>query len=79
MCFYARQRSYSAYVIWQFRLSVHLSVCLYVYPSIKGVKQSKAVVCRSEQFPPYSNPLHPFFSGLSFIPKFLEGIDTKMD
>ena len=25
--FYARQRSYSAYMLWQFRLSVCLSVC----------------------------------------------------
>jgi len=32
--FYARQRSYSAYMPWQFRPSVCLSICLSVRPSV---------------------------------------------
>jgi len=37
-CFYARQRSYSAYMPWQFRLSVRLSVCLSVCHTGGSVK-----------------------------------------
>ena len=53
--FYARQRSYSAYMLWQFRLSV----C----PSVTRVDQSKTVEARITQFSPYSSPIPLVFRG----------------
>ena len=53
--FYARQRSYSAYMLWQFRLSVRLSVT--------RVDQSKTVEARIMQFPPYGSPIPLVFRG----------------
>ena len=47
--FYARQRSYSAYMPWQFRPSVR--------PSVTRVDQSKTVEARITQFSPYSSPI----------------------
>ena len=53
--FYARQRSYSAYMPWKF----HLSVC----PSVTRVDQSKTVEARITQFSPYSSPIPLVFRG----------------
>ena len=53
--FYVRQRSYSAYMPWQFRLSV----C----PSVTRVDQSKTVEARIMQFSPYSSPIPLVFRG----------------
>ena len=48
--FYARQHiCYSAYMPWQFRLSVRLSVT--------RVDQSKTIEARITQFSPYSSPI----------------------
>ena len=56
LTFYARQHiCYSAYMLWQFRLSVRLSVCLSVCPSVTRVDQSKTVEARITQFSPYSS------------------------
>jgi len=57
--FYAQQRSYSAYMPWQFRLSVCLSVRL----SVTRVDQSKTVEARITQFSPYSSPIPLVFRG----------------
>jgi len=58
--FYARQHiCYSAYMPWQFRLSVCLSVC----PSVTQVDQSKTVEARITQFSPYSSPIPLGFRG----------------
>ena len=57
--FYARQRSYSTYMLWQFRLSVCLSVRL----SVTRVDQSKTVEARITQFSPYSSPIPLVFRG----------------
>ena len=54
-CFYARQRSYSAYMTWQFRLSVRLSVT--------QVDQSKTVEARITLFSLYSSPIPLVFRG----------------
>jgi len=53
--FYARQRSYSAYMLWQFRLSVR--------PSVTRVDQPKTVEARITQFSPYSSPIPLVFRG----------------
>ena len=58
--FYARQHiCHSAYMPWQFRLSVCLSVC----PSVTRVDQSKTVEARITQFSPYSSPIPLVFRG----------------
>ena len=58
--YYARQHiCYSAYMLWQFRLSVCLSVC----PSVTQVDQSKTVEARITQFSPYSSPIPLVFRG----------------
>ena len=58
--FYARQHiCYSAYMLWQFRLSVCLSVRL----SVTRVDQSKTVEARITQFSPYSSPIPLVFRG----------------
>jgi len=57
--FYARQRSYSVYMLWQFRLSVCPSVC----PSVTRVDQPKTVEARITQFSPYSSPIPLVFRG----------------
>jgi len=58
--FYARQHiCYSAYMLWQFRLSVCLSVCL----SVTRVDQPKTVKARITQFSPYSSPIPLVFRG----------------
>jgi len=63
-CFYARQHiCYSAYMPWQFRLSVCLSVCLSVRLSVTRVDQSKTVEARIMQFSPYSSPIPLLFRG----------------
>jgi len=50
MIFYARQHiCYSAYMPWQF--------CLSVRPSVTRVDQSKTVEARITQFSPYSSPI----------------------
>ena len=55
-CFYARQHiCYSAHMLWQFRLSVCLSVT--------RVDQSKMVEARITQFSPYSSPIPLVFRG----------------
>jgi len=58
--FYARQHiCYSAYMPWQFRLSVCPSVRLYS----TLVDQSKTVEARITQFSPYSSPIPLVFWG----------------
>jgi len=52
---YARQRSYSAYMPWQFRLSLRLSVT--------RVDQPKTVEARITQFSPHSSPIPVVFRG----------------
>jgi len=53
---YARQHiCYSTYMLWQFRLSVRLSVT--------WVDQTKTVEARITQFPPYSSPIPLVFRG----------------
>ena len=62
--FYARQHiCYSASMLWQFRLSVRLSVCPSVRPSVTRVDQSKTVEARITQFSPYSSPIPLVFRG----------------
>jgi len=57
---YARQHiCYSAYMPWQFRPSV----CLSVHLSITWVDQSKMVEARITQFSPYSSPIPLVFRG----------------
>jgi len=56
LCFYARQHiCYSAYMLWQFRPSVCLSVT--------RVDQSKTAQARITQFSPYSSPIPLVFRG----------------
>ena len=60
--FYARPRQhicYSAYMLWQFRLSL----CPSVRPSFTRVDQSKTVEARITQFSPYSSPITLVFRG----------------
>jgi len=65
LSFYARQhKCYSAYMPWQFRLSVCLSVT--------RVDQSKTVEARITQFSPYSSPVPLVFCG-KFHPEILRG------
>ena len=62
LVFYARQHiCYSAYMLWQFRLSVRLSVCLSV--TWVDLDQSKTVEARITQFSPYSSPFPLVFRG----------------
>ena len=63
--FYARQHiCYSAYIPWQFRLSV----C----PSVTRVDQSKTIEARIMQFSPYSSPIPLVFQS-RFHPEILMG------
>ena len=61
---FTRDRSYSAYMPWQFRLSVGLSVT--------RVDQPKTVEARITQFSPYSSPIPLVFRG-KFHPEILRG------